>query len=158
AVSLPPPGRQMIGSFRANARGFGFIVPESPLEHGYLFVPPGQTMGAMTGDRVKTRVYHQPRRRGAGERSPYTIEVLEIIHRAERKYVGNLEKHEGKWVVRVDGKFLPEPVIIRDPHAKNANLGDKVVIELTHYPAADSPAQGVITEVLGERGEPAVET
>lgn len=159
AVSLPPPGREMIGSFRANARGFGFIIPESPMEHGDLFVPPGQTKGAMTGDRVKAKVYHQPRRGGgSGDRSPYTGEIVEIIMRAERQYVGNLEKRGNQWIVQVDGKLLPDPIIIRDPHAKNAKEGDKVVLELATYPSVDGPGLGVIVEVLGEGGQPKIET
>jgi len=156
-ITLPPPGRVMIGTFRANPRGFGFIVPESPMEHGDLFVPQGQTLNAMTGDRVRAKVYHQPRR-ASGDRSPYTGEIVEIIQRADRKYVGNLDQINGKWVVQVDGKIMPDPIQIRDPHARNAARGDKVVVELTRYPDADGPAQGVIVEVLGEKGEPAVET
>jgi ribonuclease R len=49
-------------------------------------------------------------------------------------------------------------VAIRDPHAKNAKPGDKVVIELLHYPDGQFTAEGVIVRVLGEAGRPDVET
>ena len=160
-VVLPPPGREMTGTFRRHPRGFGFLVPDSPVAHGDLFIPPGQTGEAMTGDRVRARVMHQPRRGGSGrddERSPYVGRIVEILQRGDHRYVGNLFRRGGKWLVQVDGTALPEPVLIRDPHARDAHEGDKVVIELVEYPATGTLAEGVIVEVLGERGEPDVET
>jgi len=162
SVGLPPPGREVIGVFQLHRRGFGFIVPDSPIEHGDLFVPPGKTGSAMTGDHVRARVYQQrrgdARGRSKDSRSPYTGVVVEIIKRSDRQFTGNLRRTRQGWIVEVDGKFLHESVIIRDPHAKNANSGDKVVIELIEYPTDQHPAQGVITEVLGETGQPDVET
>ncbi len=64
--TLPPPGGEMIGKFQLNLRGFGFIVPDSPTEHGDLFVPAGYTGGALTGDHVRARVIHQGRSAGRG--------------------------------------------------------------------------------------------
>ena len=156
-ISLPPPGKVMIGNFRRHERGFGFIVPDELTEHGDLFVPPHQTMEAMTGDRVKARVIHDPRR-GGGAKSPYVGEIVEILERADRQYTGTLFKRGKSYFVEVDGRSWHEPVYIGDPHAKNAKEGDKVVIELASYPQGNEPAEGVITEVLGETGEPDVET
>lgn len=156
-IALPPVGREMVGRFRLSDRGFGFVVPDSPTEHGDLFVPAGQTGGALTGDRVRAEVVPDRRRRGSAK-SPYVGRVVEIIQRAHRNYVGNLIRRGGTWLVQVDGKLLHDPVIVRDPHAKNAKEGDKVAIELIHYPHDNALAEGVITEVLGESGEPDVET
>jgi ribonuclease R len=156
-IALPPPGKEMIGLFRANERGFGFIQPDSRVQHGDLFVPPGNTAGAMTGDRVRAEVVRE-RGRAGGARSPFIGRILEIVTRAEKRYTGNLIKRGSMFYVEVDGRVLPKPVIIRDPHAKEAKVGDKVVFELVEYPSEDSPAEGVIIEVLGEGGEPAVET
>ncbi len=158
-VGLPPPGREMMGIFRLHPRGFGFLVPDSPTDHGDLFVPAGRTGTALTGDHVRARVIHQPRRAAAGRgRSPYTGVVVEIIQRANKQYTGNLCQRGGQWLVVVDGKILHDPVIIRDPHTKHAKNGNKVVIELIEYPTDNEPAEGVITEVLGKTGQPDVET
>ncbi len=157
-IALPPPGREMTGLFRLNPRGFGFIKPDSPSEHGDLFVPPENTAGALTGDRVRAKVIHTPGRGSVSGRSPYVGRITQIVQRAENRYVGNLTKRGSHFFVEVDGKVLRDPVLIRDPHAKDAKPGDKVVIELVAYPRNDEAAEGVITEVLGERGEPNVET
>ncbi|MCC7406894.1 MAG: VacB/RNase II family 3'-5' exoribonuclease [Phycisphaeraceae bacterium] len=156
-IAVPPPGPEMTGTFRLNPRKFGFLTPDTPTAHGDLFVPEGMTGGALTGDRVRAKVIHQPGR-AAAARSPYIGQIIEILQRADRRYVGNLEQRKGQWVVMVDGKFFPDPVVIRDPHAKNAKAGDKVVVELIDYPEEDKLAEGVITEVLGVGGEPDVET
>lgn len=166
AVVLPPPGAHMIGSFRLNARGFGFVVPDAPTEHGDLFVPQGNTGDALTGDRVKADVIqrHPGRgRRGGGRpgatnKSPYIGRIVEIIQRSESRYVGNLEKRGSIWVAHIDGKMMHDPVVVRDTGGKDLNTGDKVVVELITYPSDDELGEGVITEVLGASGEPAVET
>lgn len=156
-VALPPPGKEMVGIFRLNQRGFGFIIPDSRVEHGDLFVPPGATAGAMTGDRVRAKVIHEKNRAGGGQ-SPYIGHIVQILQRADKTYVGNLIKQGSRYFVQVDGKTIALPVLIRDPHTKNAKLGDKVVIELIEYPSENTAAEGVITEVLGEQGQPDIET
>lgn len=156
AITLPPPGRKMIGTFRLNPRGFGFVVPDSPVEHGDLFIPAGNTGGAMTGDHVRADVIHAAGR--GRDRSPYIGRIVEILSRSDKRYTGNLARQGSLFLVYVDGKSFTQPVVIRDPHAKNAKPGDKVVIEITEYPEGDALPQGVITEVLGAHGQPDVET
>lgn len=161
-IVLPPPGPEMVGAFRLNERGFGFIVPDRPSEHGDLFVPPGNTAGAMTGDFVRARVVHRAARASTGprreQRSPYIGKVVEIIRRADRQYVGALVKRGPDWVVHIDAGIIHHPVLIGDPHVKGARSGSKVVIELVKYPTDQEAAEGVITEVLGKQGQPDVET
>ena len=157
-IGLPPVGKDMVGSFRKHERGFGFVVPEKLTQHGDLFIPPGQTGGAMTGDVVRAKVRREGGRAGGGK-SPFVGKIVEVLQRAERKYAGTLARKGDSWAVLVDGNKLHDPVLIRDPHAKGAKEGDKVVIELVSYPESDRDlAEGVIVEVLGEAGRPDVET
>lgn len=163
-VVLPPPGAEVTGEFRAHERGFGFLVPDTPLQHGDLFVPPGQTMDAMTGDRVRAKTRCEPGRGKDSGKSPYTARVIEVLKRADKKYAGTLVKRDGKFFVEPDGRAFTESVFVRDPSIKNAVDGDKVLIELIEYAkdmGRDRPkkqAEGVILEVLGAAGEPDVET
>ena len=157
-IGLPPPGRRIIGTFRRNPRGFGFVVPEDPTEHGDLFVPQGNTGGALTGDVIRAKVIHAQHRARRG-RSPYVGSVIDILQRADRHHVGNLVKREGQWIVIVDGRHFHHPIVVRDPHAKDAVAGDKVVVELVAYPTDDEElAEGVIVEVLGKQDQTDVET
>ena len=163
-LGLPPPGKIMVGTFRKHERGFGFLVPDEPTAHGDLYIPERGTGNAMSGDCVRAAVLYQPGRATSTKsnqtsgRSPYTGRIVEILQRADRQYVGTLFERGRNFVVQVDGRTLRDPVLIRDPHAKNAQTGDKVAIELIDYPSHGKPAEAVITEVLGEAGEPQVET
>jgi len=158
AMVLPPPGREMTGLFRLNRRGFGFLQPDSPTEHGDLFIPAGNTADALTGDMVRARVLKRSSRARSSDKSPYIGQIIEVLERANNNFTGTLARRGSLWVVHIDRHTLIDPVIVRDPGAKNANAGDKVVIEMLEYPTDDEPGQGVITEVLGEAGEPDVET
>ena len=158
-VRLPRFGDEVTGRFRLNARGFGFIRPETPSQEGDLFVPRGNVRDAISGDIVRAEVIRQPwRSKARPGRSDCIGRIVEVIDRGQDNFVGVLMKKGGKWFVAPDGRSLHDPVLIRDPHAKNAKEGDKVVIELLHYPEEDYNAEGVITKVLGVAGEPDVET
>ncbi|MEM6852951.1 MAG: VacB/RNase II family 3'-5' exoribonuclease [Planctomycetota bacterium] len=160
-IALPPPGKDMIGTFRRHEKGFGFLVPDELTEHGDLFIPPGNVGDAMTGDKVKAKVIHEKRRAtgSGGGKSPYVGRITEVLTRSDKQYSGTLIQKGNKHGVQVDGRIFNAPVLIRDVTAKNAKPGDKVVIDLIQYPDdRGDGAVGVITEVLGEAGEPDVET
>ena len=158
-IALPPPGKDMVGTFRRHEKGFGFLMPDELTEHGDLFIPPGNVGDAMTGDKVKAKVIHEQRCGGADGKSPYIGKIIEVLQRAEKQYAGTLIQKGNKYGVEVDGRIFTTPVLIRDIDAKNAKPGDKVVIDLTEYPDdRGGNAEGVIIEVLGEAGQPDVET
>lgn len=158
-IGLPPVGDDMVGRFRSHERGFGFVVPDELTEHGDLFIPPGKSGDAMDGDRVRAKVRRERGREGKG-RSPFTGNIVEVIQRADRQFVGTLMKKGKSFLVNVDGRAISEPIIIRDAGASNARPGDKVVVDIIDYPDAkrNELAEGVIVEVLGESGLPDVET
>ncbi len=157
-IALPPPGKEMVGVFRAHEKGFGFLQPDELTQHGDLFIPPGSTGDAMNGDRVRAKVIRDSRRTMRGK-SPFVGRIIEVIQRADRHYVGTLHKKGRQYVVQIDGRIMTDPIIIRDPDVKNARPGDKVVVEIIEYPKypGDLP-EGVITELLGPGGEPEIET
>lgn len=154
-VSLPDPNDRIIGLFRLNPRGFGFVIPDSAQIHGDLYVPPGNNAGAITGDTVQAKISKQGKRDG---KMMYEGRITRIIARGRNQFVGELHRDFGRWFVRPDGKLLHGPVFVDDPGAKSARAGDQVVIEVTRYPEPGKEAQGVIVRVLGKRGEPEVDT
>ena len=60
--------------------------------------------------------------------------------------------------MRIDGTLFARPIYVGDPGAKNAQADDKVVIEMVRFPSPLHDGEGVITEVLGPRGTPGVDT
>ena len=148
-VSLPAMSGRVIGTFRANARGFGFVTPLEPNAHGDLFVPPSATAEAMTGDIVAVRVRREGKR---GGQMRYRGEVVEILERSKNRFVGTLQKRSEGWIVQPDGKGFVEPISVDDVGAKGAKQKDKVVVEIVSYPTEQYLARGVIVEVLGKAG------
>jgi len=55
-ASLPPVSGEVYGTFRASAKGFGFVTPTEQNSHGDLFIPADYTAEAMTGDTVVAKV------------------------------------------------------------------------------------------------------
>ena len=159
-IRLPHFGEELTGTFRLNAKGFGFVIPDRAYRDGDLFIPRGFTRDAISGDRVLAKVVRKTsgeRTGGPGRKGP-SGRIVEVIERGQEHFVGMLFESGGKWWVEPDGRSLSEAVLIRDPHAKNAKAGDKVVLELLHYPQDQYVAEGVIVNVLGEAGRPDVET
>lgn len=148
-ITLPVPSGSVTGKFKAHPKGFGFVIPEGTL-NGDLFIPPGRTEGAMTGDTVKAKVIKSKK---PGKNQKFEGEILEILQRGEKKVVGTLLKRREGWFVLPDGKNFTDPIKVEDVSAKNAKPRDKVVVEILSYPEPAVYAKGVITEVIGKRGK-----
>jgi ribonuclease R len=148
-ISLPALAGQIVGTFRANPRGFGFVVPLEPNSHGDLFIPPTAKADAMTGDIVIAKVKRKGQR---GGEMRYSGQIIEVLERAQNRFVGTLVKHPQAWLVEPDGKSFFDPISVDDVTAKGAKEKDKVVIEILSYPTEKYLARGVIIEVLGKAG------
>jgi ribonuclease R len=167
ALTLPEIARYVVGHFRLNQRGFGFVIPETPNSHGDLFIPPDGTGGAMTGDRVRAEV-RKDRRRG---KKMLSGQIVSILERGRNRFVGTLEHTGEMWFVLPEGQTFTSPIVVRDlpthattgpdgaPVAAGPGKGRKVVVEITRFPSesGDLP-EGVIVETLGEPGDADVET
>lgn len=150
--SLADRGGEVVGRFRANERGFGFVIPERAAREGDIFIPPGARGDALTGDLVRVRL-ERDRRRGS-----YNGEVVEVIERKRVHFTGEVARQGALWLVHPDGRELTTPIVVRDAPSKNAKPGDKAVVEILEYPEGSTLAEGVIVRILGPSGEPDVET
>ncbi len=153
-VRLPRMPDEITGTFKKNQRGFGFVVPDKAYREGDLFIPREETLDALTGDRVRVAVERTIRR---GERDTTGV-VLEVLKRKRKSFTGELVQRGGMWLVFPDGKELTQPITVPDASSKNAKAGDKVVVEMTRYPEGNMTGEGVVVRVLGEAGQPDVET
>ncbi len=154
-------GGEIVGNFRSHPKGFGFVQPDATIRERSVFIPPRETMDAMTGDRVRATVRKDRKRSGGTEGPSFSGVIVEILERARSSFVGEIERRGSQWLAHPDGKILTRPIVLRDAESKNVKPGDKVVFELVEYPSAGSHGalgEGVITKVLGEAGEPDAET
>jgi ribonuclease R len=148
------------GTFRRAAAGFGFVRPQGAKRGdrtGDVFIPARSTMDAADRDLVRIRLgKHQARGRKGELRQ--AGEIVEIVERDTHQFVGVYKERQGTSYVEVDGKVFAQPIPVGDPGAKGATEGDKVVIEMVRFPTHQHAGDAVITEVLGAKGAPGVDT
>ena len=144
------------GTFRRAATGHGFVRPlvvdgqVSP----EIFIPTGHTLDAATGDTVAVRI---TRKSTHVNRGP-TGHITQVLERATRQFVGSYFERDGQGYVRVDGTVFSHSIAVGDPGTKGARPDDKVVIEMLRFPGPEDRGEAVITEILGPRGKPGVDT
>ena len=153
AVVLPTQTQSrnlIVGTYRHNRRGFGFVVPADPESHEDLFIPEGYSAGALDGDTVAAQIARRGQRNG---QAICEGRITRIIERARRRFAGTLQRQHNQWVVLPDGNVLTQPIEVPDAGSRRPRAGSKVVVELTRYPSPHQSPQGVIVEVLGQEGE-----
>lgn len=151
-----PPHGTVTGVYRGTSSGFGFVRPH--LIEGAagpdIFIPEGRSLDAATGDTVLVKITKKPARPELGPAG----EITQVLERATRQFVGTYFEREGQGLVRVDGTVFSHSIYVGDPGAKGARPDDKVVFEMVRFPSSEDRGEGVITEVLGPRGQPGVDT
>jgi ribonuclease R len=152
----PERGSTVVGTFRRTTVGTGYVRPK-PISPG---LPPageirirrGRELDAATGDEVLVRLTKKSTHNGdpAGD-------VIEVLERATRTFVGEYFERDGQGLVRIDGTIFSHSVAVGDPGAKGAKPKDKVVVEMVRFPSADDRGEAVVVEVLGPRDKPGVD-
>jgi ribonuclease R len=141
---------ELVGTYKGHQKGFGFVIPQEQGSHEDLFIPPGDELGAMTGDIVRAKIIPAGVRQG---KQMFEGRVLDIVERRESRFVGSVGKLEGKWFVFPDGKRGPEPIEVPDAGSRYVEPGQKVIVEVTRFADDRRGPEGVIAEVLGHPGE-----
>ena len=144
-------GDELVGTFRQNRKGFGFVIPQDPTSHEDLYIGErDNTAGAITGDVVRAKIISRSHRDGKAMTSGRITDVLE---RKNKRFVGSLEKDGDDWFVKPDGNTYTQPIFTPDAATKYIKVGTKVVVEITEFATRDQAALGVITGTLGDEGE-----
>lgn len=146
----------LTGIFRKAPAGFGFVRPNPEEGHKFneVYIPEESVRDATTGDVVLVRIRPSRKRHERGPKG----DIVQVLERATRQFVGTYFTRDGQFFVRVDGTVFSHSVLVGDPTAKGAKPNDKVVIEMLRFPTADDRGEAVITEVLGAHGKVGVDT
>jgi ribonuclease R len=155
-IRTPDASGTVVGVFRGIRAGGGFVRPHTK-EGGPLadiYISRAAARDAASGDEVLVKLTKKPSRSGRNLEG----KILEIVERATRQFVGTYFEEAGAAMVRVDGKIFGEPISVGDPGSKGAKPSDKVVVEMVRFPSPGMPGEAVVTEILGPRGAPGVDT
>ncbi|NTV91176.1 MAG: VacB/RNase II family 3'-5' exoribonuclease, partial [Clostridiales bacterium] len=145
---IPERMNLVVGSLIGNERGFGFLRPDDP-DMKDIFIPADYLGGAYNGDRVMVKVLKKTNgdKRAEGE-------VIRVVKRSRTTLVGTYGERRFSGYVIPDDRKISGEFIIPKEGINDAQPGQKVVIEITRWPGNGRNAEGRITEIIGNSGDP----
>ncbi|WEK56249.1 MAG: ribonuclease R [Candidatus Cohnella colombiensis] len=139
------------GRIQAHPKGFAFLIADDK-EHPDLYIHANDLKGTMNGDIVLARVTSK------NDNGKMEGEIVRIVKRAVTQVVGVFQNHESYGFVIPDDKRINKDIFIRSgEHFKGAVSGQKVVVNIIHYPEGRSAAEGEVIEILGHKDDPGVD-
>jgi ribonuclease R len=151
----PDRSQAIVGLFRRSAKGYGFVRPHTASALAeQIYIAPSAAGDASSGDEVVVKITKRPKRPGMSLEG----RIVQILARASGLFVGTYFEDGLAGYVKIDGTTFHQPIHVGDPGAKGAKPGDKVALEIVRYPTPYLEGEGVITELLGRRGAPGVDT
>ena len=151
---LPEKMDLFVGRLQTHAGGFGFVVPERPLDGGGdIYISGPHLNEAMHGDRVVVRI----ERIKEGGRAEGRI--IRILERANSWLVGRYDRDDSGmgYVVPFDRRVLMD-IFVPPGQEGGASPGEMVSLELTRWPTSTRGAIGRVADVLGDIDAPGVDT
>jgi ribonuclease R len=151
---LPEKMDLYVGTLETHPSGYGFVVPERPLDHGGdIYIAAPHLSEAMHGDRVVARI----ERIKEGGRAEGRI--IRILERRNSWLVGRYDRdRDGMgFVVPFDRRVLMD-ILVPAGQEGGASPGEMVTVELTRWPTSTRGAIGRVADVLGDIDAPGVDT
>ena len=152
---LPDRMDLVVGKLEGHPSGFGFVVPERPVEglRRDIYVAEQNLREAMHGDRVVVRI-ERYREDGRAEGK-----IVQVLERAATTVVGRYEiDNSGLGFVAPFDKRLTADIQIPRADAGGAEPGQMVTVEVTRWPSPSRGPAGRVVEVLGDINDPGVDT
>ena len=158
-LSSPQPGKYgftkpeehfMTGKVDITKQGSAYITPDDDSTTGDVFVAEHNMNGAFHGDKVKVRIFNKKVGRTEGE-------IVEIIEKSKRSFVGKIEVSQKYAFVMTDNKNMPYDIFIPLTNLKGAESGQKVLANVVEWKKGMKNPTGEIIDILGNAGNADVE-
>src|SRR5260221_13014222 len=142
---LPDRMNLVVGRVQTHPRGFGFVIPDRPVEGltGDIFIAGTNLNQAMHGDRVVARLERTDGDRAEGR-------IVRVLERGASSVVGRFEVDESGmgFLVPFDRRLIVDALIAAEERG-DAKPGEMVVVEITRWP---TPTRSPLRRVLGVLG------
>jgi len=133
------------GKVDITSRGNAYVICED-LEHD-IYIPSRNLNSALHNDIVKVYVYKRKKNK------KQEGDIVEIIERAKIEFVGVLQLNKNFGFVIPDDPKMYRDIFIASNKLGSANNGDKVLAEISDWPANSKNPFGKIIDVLGKPGD-----
>lgn len=124
--------------------GYGFVKTEEFPDD--IFVSMKNLNHALHGDQVRIHIF--ARRKSSRPEG----EVVEILQRARKTFVGTIEISKNFAFLVADGKQMPYDLFIPLRSLNGAKSGEKAIAKITEWPAGGKNPIGEVVEVIGAPG------
>ena len=134
------------GKYKAHERGFGFVILDQE-EQEDIFISEANTNHALQGDTVKVTLLpaaNGKRREG---------KIVQVVEHGTNHIVGLFQKSKNYGFVVPDNLCFSKDIFIPREKSKDAQTGQKVVVELTFYGDEKRKPEGKVIEILGFANE-----
>ena len=138
-------GLLLEGRFERRSNGKNFFVPDD--DGNIVNIAERNSMHAMNGDRVRVQLLAKRRR------SDTEGAVIEILERAQNRFVGVLDVQKHFAFLVMDSKYLANDIFIPKEDLNGAKNGDKVVAEIVEWPKKANNPVGKVIDILGLPGQ-----
>lgn len=138
-------GQILEGRFERRSNGKNFFVPDD--DANIIYIPERNSLHAMNGDRVRVQILAK-RKRADTEGA-----VIEIIERAQNRFIGVLDVQKHFAFLVMDSKFLSNDIFIPKEDLNGGKDGDKVLVEIVEWPEKANNPVGKVIDVLGLPGD-----
>ncbi|MDG1290799.1 MAG: ribonuclease R [Flavobacteriaceae bacterium] len=132
------------GVIEVTSSGNAYLL--MPKEEEDIFIPRRNTSRSLDGDMV---LVYQTKRKKNGKREG---EVVEIISRASKDYIGILEKKQDFGFVNTRASRMHTDFFIEKEELQHFEDGDKVIVHFKDWPKRASSPFGKIIRSLGKSG------
>lgn len=134
------------GIYKGYRKSFGFVI--MPEGEDDIYIPEKYKGTAMHNDKVRVRVipstYINHKREGL---------IVDIIERANETIVGTYDRQQNFGFVVPDDERIGTDIFVGLENTLDARSGAKVLVKITKWPEGDKKPEGVITEILGYKGD-----
>ncbi|SFC94813.1 ribonuclease R [Clostridium uliginosum] len=148
---IPEKRALITGKLQAHAKGFGFLIPEVEGEKD-VFIPSSCMNGAINGDKIQVQITREDTTTKKREG-----EVVKVLERNTAKVIGIYQDSKNFGFVVSEDTRITQDIFISKKDRNEAKDGDVVMVEITKWPEQKRSPEGIVTEVLGRKGDKGID-
>jgi ribonuclease R len=137
------------GKISINSKGMGFVNYDENEED--IVIQNEYLNTAMHGDEVEISLI------GKNKYGKMEGRVEKILTRVKTRFVGVIEKDEGRLHLVPDDKRMYKDIYIPSENSMGAKPGEKVQVEMKEWTDPKKFPQGIVLQVIGQKGNNDVE-
>jgi ribonuclease R len=143
------------GTFRMHPRGFGFVIPESPLDLDEdVFIAKHLTDSAVDGDLVEVALFSKTKKDKGPEGK-----ILSVLKRGRSHLAGTVRIVESSGFTMIHVPLLGpnKPVHVISKYEGTLQHGDRVIVKIVDWGGQNKPILCEISHIIGHISDPSID-